>query len=252
MSLHFTTAARSHVGKIRQLNEDSYLAKTACGLWCVADGMGGHEAGDYASRLITSQLDALPPPASAPLYFRQVRQTLHDCHDHLIARAVTHGTCGSTVVVLLAFDRHFACLWAGDSRIYRLRNGQLEQLTRDHSVVQTMVDAGEITAEAARRHPKSNQILRAIGAVEPLEIEVEQGETIAGDRFLLCSDGLTGELDDSTLDHALRMTSLEAGCETLLAAVLETRASDNVTFVIVEATGLEDDDDMDSTLPMRR
>ena len=149
----FRSAVRSHVGHVRTLNEDSFLERPELGLWAVADGMGGHELGDRASRLITSRLGELPPAPDAPTLARLVQAALGQCHEELQHLGGPERVCGSTVVVLLVFEEHFAGLWAGDSRLYRLRAGRLQQLSRDHSLVQEMVERGELAPEAARAIP---------------------------------------------------------------------------------------------------
>jgi len=138
----------------------------------------------------------------------------------------------STLVVLLARDGHFACLWAGDSRVYLLRGGTLAQVTRDHSLVQELVDAGAITAEEADGHPRANVITRAVGAAEALELDKVSNRLAAGDRFLLCSDGLNKTLSDAELAGLM---ADPGPADRLLAEALERRATDNITVVAVEA-----------------
>jgi serine/threonine protein phosphatase PrpC len=243
--LRFVTAARTHVGRVRRLNEDSHLCRPELGLWAVADGMGGHAQGDRASRLITDRLAALAAPPDAPGLLRAVEQTLQDCNGEL-QRAADLDVCGSTVVVLLAHGLHFAALWAGDSRLYRRRGGRLEQLTRDHSLVQEMVDRGRLTPEAARFHPLRNRITRAVGVDPVLELEALQDGLALGDLFLLCTDGLTSELEDDEIEALLATPDLEAAADALLAETLARGARDNVTLVLVR---VETAVDPDTTLP---
>ncbi len=240
---HYRTAVRSDVGCVRELNEDRALALPERGLWAVADGMGGHAHGDRASELVTSRLACLPPTANGHALLVAVQSTLAACNRELAESAAQDGLSGCTVVVLLASDGHIACLWAGDSRLYRLRRGELTQLTRDHSLVQELIDQGELTPEAARTHPWRNRITRAIGIDERLELEGLQERIEPGDRFLLCSDGLTGELADAEIAAVLAAADPDAGADRLLALTLEHGAKDNVSLVIVEAL-----DDPDRTL----
>jgi serine/threonine protein phosphatase PrpC len=225
----------SHVGRVRRLNEDAWLARPDLGLWAVADGMGGHRRGDLASRTIVEALGRLPPPTDAPAHLRAVEAALSGVHAvlHRVARDETGDVCGSTVAVLLAFERHFAVLWAGDSRVYRLRARRLERLTRDHSLVEELMASGRLDAEAARVHPLRNRITRAVGVEGPLLLERRQGELAAGDLFLLCSDGLTGHLDDETIAGHLAGQEPETAAVTLVEATLAEGASDNVTVVLV-------------------
>jgi serine/threonine protein phosphatase PrpC len=245
-AFRLVSAARSDRGCVRPVNEDSYLARPDLGLWAVADGMGGHTQGDYASRLVTDRLGAIPPADDAPGLLRLVEETLGACHEALSARGGTDLICGATIAALLAFDAHYACVWAGDSRIYRRRDGQLQQLTRDHSVAQELIDAGQIDASAAQAHPHAHHVTRAVGVVGPLELDVLQGSFAAGDLFLLCTDGLTGELEDGALGMLLDGPDPQASADRLLARALAAGGRDNVTLIVL---GCAADDADDTTLP---
>jgi protein phosphatase len=230
----YRSVGLSHVGRVRRLNEDAWLARPDLGLWAVADGMGGHSKGDLASRTIVEALDQLPPPADAASHLRAVETALAEVHAalHHLARD-TGDICGSTVAVLLAFERRFAVLWAGDSRVYRRRAGRFERLTRDHSLVEEMVESGLLSPEAARIHPWRSRITRAVGIEGPLALERRQGELAAGDLYLLCSDGLTEHLDDAEIGALLAGCLPEAAARALVEATLAAGASDNVTVVLV-------------------
>ena len=208
------SASCSHVGRVRRINEDAMLDQPERGLWAVADGMGGHTLGDVASRMVVDALAHLPQTSTDA-----IRACLAEVNRRLMTEAAMRDVqvIGSTAVVLLASGSHCSCLWAGDSRIYRLRGGRLEQLTRDHSRVQEMVDRGELTPEAARISPLRNRITRALGVPGPLDLEARQLPSEASDLYLLCSDGLTGELKDSEIAAILEMDSLEAAADVLLA-----------------------------------
>lgn len=232
-----TTAGRTHPGLVRKANEDDWVARPEIGLWAVADGMGGHERGDVASAAIIAALARLEASANARAHLRAVEAALQAAHAEIQALAAQTGaTCGSTVAALLAFDRHYAVLWAGDSRVYRLRAGCLEQLTRDHSLVQMMVDSGELAPEAASVHPWRNRITRALGMPGPLELDGAQGELLAGDLFLLCTDGLTGHLPDAALMAHLAADP-DRAADALIQATLAAGATDNVTAIVVAAAG---------------
>ena len=236
----FRCWATSHVGCVRSHNEDRLVNRTDIGLWAVADGAGGHDAGEVASGLIAEALETLPDGLSAADLLAQVRVRIDATHAALRQMAAERGPqamIASTVVVLLARDSHFACLWAGDSRIYVLRGGALVQLTRDHSLVQELVDAGAIAADAAESHPHANVITRAVGAgIDGLDLELEKvmAALEPGDRFLLCSDGLCKTL--STDDIAAILSRTEAGDVSawLVQAALDRRVNDNVTAVVVD------------------
>ncbi len=247
-SLTCRSAGLSHVGLVRSHNEDAWLARSDLGLWAVADGMGGHVRGDLASAMIVEALGRLAPPPDAPSHLRAVEEALRSVHVALHRLPVAAGEiCGSTVVALLAFGRHHAVVWCGDSRAYRLRKHRLERLTQDHSPVEEMVRRGLLTAEAARIHPFRNRITHAVGSdnAEQLHLERQQGELLPNDLFLLCSDGLTGELDDATIARLLLAgPTPEAGAEALVEAALAAGGSDNITAVLVAVRESKPDPDL--------
>jgi protein phosphatase len=238
--LTFATAARTHVGKVRRLNEDRLLASPDTQLWAVADGMGGHAAGEVASGLIVEALQGMGAFASGYAFLTAVQDCLGQVNAELVNRAADSsigGVIGSTVVALLIFEGHYACVWAGDSRAYRLRGGALQRLTHDHSVVQQLVDAGDLTPEQARQDRRANLVTRALGAHEHLELDLAHGEVRPGDRFLLCSDGLTGLVDDDEIAGLIDGPALETAADSLLALAHDRGSPDNVTLVLIEAGG---------------
>ena len=233
--MRFQSWAVSHPGAVRTHNEDAFVDRSDIGLWAVADGAGGHEAGEVASGMLKDVLDAIPPGLSASELLAQVRLRVAEVHQALRDEAEKRGPrsmIASTLVVLLARDGHFACLWAGDSRVYLLRGGTLAQVTRDHSLVQELVDAGSITAEEADGHPRANVITRAVGATDALELDKVSNRLAAGDRFLLCSDGLNTTLSDAELAELL---ADPGPADRLVDEALTRRATDNITVVAVEA-----------------
>ena len=236
--MRLQTVTRSHVGCRRKVNEDSVLARPDLGLWSVADGMGGHAAGDLASRLVVEGLAAAPPGLPLAEGAEAARQRIKAVNANLLAigrDGPEHKTIGSTVTALLIDRDRFACLWAGDSRIYLARGGVLQQLTRDHSLVQQLVDLGEITPEEARNHPNGNVITRAVGSSDRLDVDMVQGEVRPGDAFLLASDGLTRLAGDEEMLAVLEAEVLEAAADELLELCLKRGAPDNVSFVMVRA-----------------
>lgn len=236
--------ATTHAGAVRSHNEDAMVSRADIGLWAVADGAGGHDAGEVASAMIAEALESIPGTLTAEETLTQVRMRISATHHALHVKAAEAGegsVIASTVVVMLARNGHFACLWAGDSRAYRLRAGALSQITRDHSLVQELVDAGAITAEAAESHPQANVITRAVGAgTEALELDKVTDRMEAGDRFLLCSDGLCKTLDESSIRALLAVPGEPAAA--LVDAALAARVRDNVTAVVLEV--LEEDEDL--------
>ncbi len=232
----FRSSAATHAGAVRRRNEDNYVNRPDLGLWAVADGAGGHQAGDVAARIVADSLGALPRGLGAAAMLAEVRLRVDHADGLLRAEAARRGgdaVLASTVVVLLAHGDYYACLWAGDSRGYRLRAGELAQITHDHSLVQELVDAGEITAAEAETHPCANVITRAVGAGgEALTLDKATGRLLSGDRFLLCSDGLFKTLPDHELASLLAADADAA--ERCLAAALARQADDNVTAVTIE------------------
>lgn len=244
MSLAWRSVARTDTGHVRAHNEDSLVDRPGIGLWAVADGMGGHHAGERASGLLKQALDALPGGGEPKAFLAAVRGAIETVHGTLHAEAATTGVSGSTVVAFLACGGRYACCWAGDSRLYRLRHGRLERLTRDHSLVEELVAAGTLTPEQARTHPLSNRLTRAVGVGDRLELDLAQGRLADADRYLLSSDGLHGVLPEPELHRLLATPDLQAAADALLAASLAAGAPDNVTLVVVSVeTGL------DRTLP---
>jgi serine/threonine protein phosphatase PrpC len=235
--LHLVSGAATHVGCVRKLNEDSYLDRADLGLWAVADGMGGHDAGDHASQLAVAALDQIPLPASAPAFLSGVKAALQTANAELRREAATRGPgriIASTVVTLLAYGQHYACVWAGDSRLYRLRDEALQQISRDHSHVQEMIDSQLLSPQEARNHPYSNVVTRAVGATDELELETCHDRLRHGDLFLLCSDGLTKEVEDDEIRAILMRESLFDAPYALIEAAIAHGASDNVTVVAVQ------------------
>ena len=164
---------RTHVGLRRKVNEDSMLVRTDRGLWAVADGMGGHEAGDVASAKVTEALLRLPIVYSLDELVESAIAALGRVNQELLTLAASNNggrTIGSTVVGVAIADNQFRCFWAGDSRAYRIRGDQIVQLSRDHSLVQDLVAAGMLDPKEAENHPNANVITRAVGVLEDLPI----------------------------------------------------------------------------------
>jgi serine/threonine protein phosphatase Stp1 len=232
----FECVSRTHVGCRRKVNEDSLAVRTDRGLWAVADGMGGHEAGDVASSKVTEALLRLPVVYGLDSLVESVVGALQRVNAELIELAGSSDIkrrIGSTVVGLAISGGDFRCFWAGDSRAYRIRDGQIEQISRDHSMVQDLVDAGLLAPEDAENHPNANIITRAVGLNEQLKVDMVQGEALPGDLYLLASDGLTRLVDDRELATVLTSRGLDAA-DSLIETSLARGAPDNVTLVIVK------------------
>ena len=243
-ALSFETAERTHVGCVRKLNEDRVLCRPELGLWAVADGMGGHQAGDLASGMIVDALASVEMLGSGYAFLDEVQESVQRVNRTLVshARLSRPGTViGSTLVALLAYEGHFACLWAGDSRAYRFRQGRLEQLTRDHSMVQELIDSGALARADAPSYGRSNVITRAVGVNDRLALDMISGPIMPEDCFLLCSDGLTGPVSDGEIEAVLSAAPAESAAEQLLSLTLQRGAKDNVSLVLVQAVASPDD-----------
>jgi len=231
------SAARTHVGTVRRRNEDAVLERAEIGLWAVADGAGGHERGDFASSRIIAALRRVDPALSGLSLVEEVKGSLAEVNREVRAKAATIGPnalIGSTVAVLLIWGDQYCCLWAGDSRLYRMRASQLCQLTRDQSHVQDLVDRGEILPEAAASHPMANIVTNLIGAFDRLVLEERHDRLEPGDILLLCSDGLSGTLRDTEIARILTGSPLAVAADGLIEQALARGARDNVSAVVVE------------------
>jgi protein phosphatase/serine/threonine-protein phosphatase Stp1 len=234
--VHIRFSATTHVGYKRKLNEDSILTLPDQQIWVVSDGMGGHAAGDFASQVVVDSVAAMEPDLPAAERMRQLREAVMRAHRTIqtetSARGV--GVIGATVVALVVSDGHFASFWAGDSRLYRLQAGEIELLTTDHSTVAELVLAGQMTWDEAEQHPLSNAITRAVGVGDELELDKIHGEVFPGDRFLLCSDGLTKNADFATLERVLSAERIETVCDTLQQIALDGGGTDNISIIVVD------------------
>ena len=228
----FDTVSRTHVGLKRPINEDNFLVRAEAGLFAVADGMGGHDAGEVASARIVAALEELEAvsPDGVVAALEGVNKDLRE-----LAAGTGKHTIGSTVVGYL-FDGAggVTCFWAGDSRAYLHRDGQLLQVSRDHSLVQELVDAGMIDPERAEGHPNGNVITRAVGAADQLRVDRVEGDARPGDLFLLASDGVTRVVpDDELVADLAGDRPLGEIADGLVWKVLGRGAPDNLTLVLV-------------------
>ncbi|MDA8486373.1 serine/threonine-protein phosphatase [Pseudomonas resinovorans] len=232
------SAARTDAGKVRARNEDAFLDCPQQGLWVVADGMGGHLAGDIASQMIVGSLAELPVQANFDERLTGIRQCLHWLNRRLGQElTVTAGRrdciMGSTVVALLVEGNRAACIWAGDSRCYLWRGQRLYQLSKDHSLQQQLIDEQHMSLEDARAHPAARALTRAVGAAEQLTLDVLELEVYCGDAFLLCSDGLYNGLSADAMGKALSLSAPHLALERLFDSALRGSARDNLTAVVI-------------------
>ena len=244
MSYRWWSSCRTSAGRRRKVNEDAYFSRPEAGLWVVADGMGGHTRGDVASRIVVDGFRDLVPADNMDEYIDRVRLTLDQAHHAVKQEAAAQGPdvlIGTTVVVFIACRNEYACLWAGDSRGYLLRQDQgLKQLTHDHNQLQELLDRGELDPTQARAHPAASRITRAVGAGQRLLVDEVRGSLRDGDTVLLCSDGLNLEVEDDELAAILDDYDCEEASQELLDVTLERGARDNVTLAVIrfeETTG---------------
>ena len=229
----------THPGKVRQVNEDALCMHRNGPLWVVADGMGGHSAGDLASSDIAEAFRLLELPRRLSTFADQAESTLLDLNAKF-RRMADYGksgiTIGSTVVALMVRDGYGLFLWVGDSRLYRSRRGRLRQLSQDHSQVEELINQGVLRREDAETHKAANVITRAVGATDDLYCDFDYTEVVADDRFLLCSDGLSKELPEQRIAEILATEqSAESSGRALLAETLQGRARDNFTLIVATA-----------------
>jgi len=248
--LRLKAAARSDVGMIRSGNEDNYDSDVNAnrGVFIVADGMGGHAAGEVASLMavqtVMQELAELREiddgGAAANKMAGSLRLANRNIHDRTLAESDKQGM-GTTASVLVIDEKKYLIGQVGDSRVYLVRDGLLTQLTKDHSYVQEQVDAGFLTPEQAKYHPYSNVITRCVGASSDVEPDVYKGDTKAGDIFLVASDGLTGMVDDRRISQLL-MSRAEPDrkVHSLISEANGRGGLDNITAIVVHVLGPEE------------
>lgn len=230
----------SQAGNVRDENQDSYLNWAERQIWAVADGVGTHKAGGAASKLIMRRLLRVPEPESLSSHIANVSKELDAANDLLVSqKAATGEMAASTIVALVAHGGMGTCLWAGDSRCYIFRGGVLYQCTKDHSLRQEKIDKGELTPFEAERMVKGNIITNALGVKKDLTLGEEVFPLRAGDRYLLCTDGLTNLLSPDALITYLSRANAKAAVDGIAEALKDMRQPDNVTFVTIFVSELE-------------
>lgn len=231
---HWSSAADSHIGHVYELNEDAFLNSPEQALWAVADGMGGLARGDYASGLVAESLLHFQPTRNLANNIRDLEMRLRRAHSS--CRGSFNGERVGSTVAALYVHRHYAFfLWAGDSRIYRLREGTLTQLTTDHTRGQEKYQRGELTKMQAMMHPTSHILTRAVGVHQTLHLDLEYAEVKDGDRYLLCSDGLYNGLKADDIKGVLTASNAREAISVLIEKALKEDGKDNITVMIVDA-----------------
>ena len=250
--MHATWAALTDPGLRRSQNEDSYCARPELGLFVVADGMGGHAAGEVASNLaveaianVVETTTELGPQDTWPIPFdtsigrdgNRLRAGF-DLANRRIAERVAEATelrgMATTAVAVLLTERVLALAHVGDSRAYLFRESALTRLTRDHSWVEEQVQAGMLSESAAREHPWRNIVTRALAGAETVDVEVAELELHDGDRLLLCSDGLSSVLTDTAISEIVAASDRDTVCSELVRLVNEQGGPDNVTTLVLD------------------
>jgi protein phosphatase len=246
LQLHWASAARTDLGLVRTNNEDAVLDRPQRRMWAVADGMGGHAYGEVASHMAVDALDALAPAQSLRQAVAQARSVLQEVNSALLATAAARQVpvIGTTLVLLLAWQRAAACVWAGDSRIYLCRGGGLHQLTRDHNQFEELRAAGHLSAAEALAMPGAGMITRALGAGATLQLDEAELQVSDGDLFLLCSDGLSNAVSPEAMFRALTGGDCAQAADVLVELALAAGGRDNISAVVVRA----DDPEADHTV----
>jgi len=246
--MQIKVGARTDVGMVRSGNEDNFFAEadTTRGVFVVADGMGGHAAGEVASEMAVQivartllPLQSVKTAGAEDLVAQSLKDANRAIYERMLAEVDKQGM-GTTASVLVLSDEGYLIGQIGDSRIYLLRDGALVQITKDHSYVQEQVDAGLLTPEQARYHPYSNVITRCVGASDEVEADVYSGAVRPGDSFLVASDGLTGMVDDRRLQQLLLARSGPGRIVDALIAEANNRGGlDNITAIVVQVDALD-------------
>jgi len=232
----FDSYGATDIGKRRQFNEDRFAMKSQDGVWLVADGMGGHAGGDFASQAVIDDLKEFEGVLTLGDLETRFHDGLAEAHVRMlrVAKALKVDAMATTVVGLLIYQDEFATIWSGDSRLYQMRDGILKPITRDHSEARELVDAGVLTPEEARTWHRRNVITRALGVYDHLSAETAYGEIKPGDVFLLCTDGLTEHNTDDDLTQILtEQKTAQDAVEAMIAQTLDRGAVDNVTAIVV-------------------
>ena len=236
--LIWSSASVSDAGKKRKDNQDACLDLPEIGLWIVADGMGGHEAGEVASGAIIEHCQQTSEPGDLNSFISEVQNRLLQANQsirQIANQQYNSATIGSTVVVLLAYGKQCACLWVGDSRIYRLRKTKLEQMTVDHTMLEQYLKQGIMSVEEAHHSKIANALTRAVGGEDEMEIDLKIDEIQADDIFLLCSDGLYREVSETDMTQLMsRGDDCATMTKNLLESALNNGARDNVTVSVVQ------------------
>lgn len=237
-AIDVSESAATHVGLVRSSNQDSYCCNPTAGVWVVADGMGGHFGGEWASAAIIERIGNLPKHGDFAKRLDATRQAIADSNQCIFDEAHIQGRqMGSTVVALVIGDCRYAILWAGDSRAYLKRGDACLRLTRDHSQAEELVDAGLLDRGAVAGHHSSHILVRAIGVLPSVEVDEIVGECAENDIFMLCSDGLHNLVSDAEIAEIIDRGAFDRVSEQLVELSLERGAPDNITICLARVGG---------------
>ncbi|MEM6537547.1 MAG: protein phosphatase 2C domain-containing protein [Pseudomonadota bacterium] len=231
----FEVAGRSDIGCRRTVNEDSFIIREDMALWAVADGVGGLNAGDIASQMVVSALGKVVGEPSARTTLEATKNAIINVNRDMLALGHANpelSSMGSTIACMLVHSGYAAILWAGDSRVYRWREGELTRVTKDHSLVQSMVDAGEVGEAEAENHPQSNVITSAVGLSETFQLDTVTEAIAPSDVYIICSDGLTSVISDGELCKLIAgAENIDDFADELIAHSIDRLVRDNVTLI---------------------
>lgn len=228
----------SRKGTTREDNQDSFLNWPEYMIWAVADGLGGSDHGGAASQLVTRYLLEIEQPVSFDAHIKNAKRLIYEANSILLQQSKMGGSAATTIVCLLIHEGEAACLWSGDSRCYLLRGGMLYQCTKDHTLRQQKIDTGELTPPEAERMINSNIVTNAIGVKEKGFLEEVRFTLHAGDRFLLCSDGLSNLLGPDVLSGTMASSTAKRCVEKIMDQVAGQEQPDNITLVVVSLSGM--------------
>lgn len=238
-NFRITSNGVTHTGHVRTRNEDSILLLPEESLWTVADGMGGHHAGDFASQTITQNLGLFKQQQSIDDSILLLEENVINSNTIIRRKSEKMGkgaTIGSTVVCLHIWRSFAFIFWAGDSRLYRFRNNILERITEDHSYVEELVKMGKIEAKDAEAHPAANVVLKAVGIDDILRMDFDYFELLDEDILIICSDGLYKDLEDRKITSVIKANTGDMGslAEALLISSLNAGGTDNTSIVVLK------------------
>jgi serine/threonine protein phosphatase Stp1 len=234
----YRDSSATHIGLVRSTNQDNYICNATAGIWVVADGMGGHYGGERAAAAIVERISIIGGTTGFDESLSAVRTAIANANQQIFEEAQAEARqMGSTIVALVIRDGRYAILWAGDSRAYLKRGDIFRRLTRDHTQAEELIDAGLLDPNSVTRHPSSHILVRAIGVMPSVELAEVKGESVEGDVFLLCSDGLHNLVSETEMAKTIDSKAFARVSEQLVELGLERGAPDNITICLISVGG---------------